>query len=223
MKKLFFAAVVILPLLAVSCSKSSSSNGSSSVKAVDIGLSVKWSDRNLGARSVGDLGDYYAWGETTTKATFTVENYKWVKNGMYQYYGIEEEGSPAFLRPEDDAARVRLGKNWRMPTKENIQELVSTYTNPNYQWTWTRVGGHMGFEIKYLQNGNSIFLPASGLVDNATYRYVEAYGYYLSDELVMDADFLSYIYGLNMEQQHGPGLYRTLRRTEGNSIRPVAD
>ncbi len=31
---------------------------------VDLGLSVKWAVRNVGANSIEDYGDYYAWGET---------------------------------------------------------------------------------------------------------------------------------------------------------------
>ncbi len=40
------------------------------LEAVDLGLKVIWADRNLGADSPSDFGDYFAWGETDTKTSF---------------------------------------------------------------------------------------------------------------------------------------------------------
>ena len=37
---------------------------------VDLGLSVKWATCNVGANSPEDYGDYYAWGETSTKSSY---------------------------------------------------------------------------------------------------------------------------------------------------------
>ena len=45
-----------------------------SIKAVDLGLSVKWANMNVGANSPVDYGDYFAWGETKPKAEYTEEN-----------------------------------------------------------------------------------------------------------------------------------------------------
>ena len=56
---------------------------SSKPKAVDLGLSVKWADRNLGATSPEGYGDYYAWGETTTKSRYSWNNYKWLEENEY--------------------------------------------------------------------------------------------------------------------------------------------
>ncbi|MGM9816741.1 MAG: hypothetical protein ACI304_06750, partial [Lepagella sp.] len=41
---------------------------------VDLGLSVKWATKNVGATSPSDYGDYYAWGETSTKSSYTEDN-----------------------------------------------------------------------------------------------------------------------------------------------------
>lgn len=49
---------------------------------VDLGLSVKWATCNLGANAPEEFGDYYAWGETRPKETFTDENYKY-ETGMF--------------------------------------------------------------------------------------------------------------------------------------------
>ena len=38
-----------------------------SAKVKDLGLSVKWADRNVGASSPEEYGEYFAWGEVKTK------------------------------------------------------------------------------------------------------------------------------------------------------------
>ena len=119
--------------------------------AVDLGLSVKWANANLGARYPGEYGDYYSWGETETKNTYMPETYKYT-------------GNPNFLPAAADAATVKLGGQWRMPTTAEIQELVATRSNPYYQWTWRDKDsyGNDGCEIKYMPTQTRIFLPASG-------------------------------------------------------------
>ena len=121
---------------------------------VDLGLSVKWAKRNLGASKPSDYGYYYAWGETEPKAEYTWENYKWGKVGNQTKYN-KTDGKTT-LDPEDDAATAKLGSPWRMPTSAEIQELLKNCT-----WTWTTQDGKNGYEVKG-PNGNSIFLPATG-------------------------------------------------------------
>ena len=60
------------------------------------------------------------------------------------------------LEAADDAATRKLGSLWRMPTKEEIRELLDHCT-----WNWTTQDGVNGCEVKG-PNGNSIFLPAAG-------------------------------------------------------------
>ena len=43
---------------------------------VDLGLSVKWATCNVGASKPEDYGNYYAWGETTTKSDYSSSNSK---------------------------------------------------------------------------------------------------------------------------------------------------
>ena len=102
-------------------------------KAVDLGLSVKWSNVNLGASVPEETGQFYAWGETRSKETFTVENYRFFANGtnnitkynntmLYAFdeYGIDNK---TVLDPEDDAATMELRGRWRIPTEEEWNEL----------------------------------------------------------------------------------------------------
>ena len=133
---------------------------------VDMGLSVLWASCNLGASKETDSGNYYAWGETETKQSFTKKSYKYFHKGNSpeSYYATKycptiEDGylgytdSFTVLTPEDDAATLLLGTGWRIPTMEEYQELVDNCT-------FTKVSN--GWKVKSNVNGNSIFFPAVG-------------------------------------------------------------
>ena len=98
---------------------------------IDLGLSVKWASCNLGAETPEAYGDYYAWGEVKTK-----ENYKW--NGYKYYEPISKKitkyntsDKKTILEASDDAATIILGKEWRIPTTAEMEELVKKCT-----WKW---------------------------------------------------------------------------------------
>ena len=133
-------------------------------EAVDLGLSIKWANFNIGAFDPTHYGDYFAWGETEPKEEYSWENYKWcdgdyTKLNKYctkEQYGIVD--NQTILQLCDDAAHTKLGGKWRMPTMEECQELVNMCT-----WTWTTVNGINGHLITG-PNGNTIFLPATSAV-----------------------------------------------------------
>ena len=117
-------------------------------EAVDLGLSVKWASCNLGARKPEEYGNYYAWGETVEKDSYTPKNYKWspYKVGKYIKYCTDSiQGYKGFtdgkkvLEPDDDAATVNIGKGWRIPTIEEINELRN-----NCKHKWTTINGIKG-------------------------------------------------------------------------------
>ena len=119
---------------------------------VDLGLSVLWATSNVGASSPSDYGDYYAWGETKTKSSYTEGNSK-----TYNVVMPDISGEPKY-----DAATANWGEGWRMPTDEELEELID-----KCDWQWTTQGGHNGYKVTG-PNGNSIFLPAAG------WRYVSS-------------------------------------------------
>lgn len=141
------------------------------VEAVDMGLSVKWASCNVGASCVYEPGSHFAWAETTTKKNFDESNYKWFEyvdyvDGVFTKYCMDDN-SPHYdgksaLEPEDDAAYVNMGKEWRTPTSEEWNELMDT---TKCSWTWTTINEMEGYEVTSNITGNSIFLPAVG------YRY----------------------------------------------------
>lgn len=131
--------------------------------AVDLGLSVKWANRNVGAKSPTDYGNYYAWGETVTKDEYTVLNYAWFddynNNGEYDFgagelvpIGSDISGTIY------DPAHTTDGGYWHMPSQEEMDELINNCT-----WTWTSRNGVTGYEITG-PSGRSIFMPAGGSI-----------------------------------------------------------
>lgn len=137
-------------------------------KVVDLGLSVYWGSCNLGAESPEESGNFYAWGETSPKSSYTKENYAYYDKSTTQYVNIGSDISGT----QYDAAKVNLGGSWRMPTREEFQELIDKCT-----WEWTQVNNINGYKIT-AGNGNSIFLPAAGYYDAYGLGFENNTGYY---------------------------------------------
>ena len=110
----------------------------------------------VGADSPEEDGDYFAWGETEPKDYYSWITYKW-SNGEYNItkYSTTVDNKTE-LDPEDDAAYVNCGPQWRMPTMEQQKELIENCT-----WTSHTLNGVKG-RLVTGPNGNSIFLPAAG-------------------------------------------------------------
>ena len=139
---------------------------------VDLGLpsGTKWATKNLGAANPYEDGDYYSWGETETKVSFTPDDYKFSTPyaTMSKYNNTDGK---TVLDAGDDTATARLGSPWRMPTRKEILELIDNCT-----WTWTTQDGKNGYEVKSKTNGNSIFLPAAGYHSTYSNSFHESYG-----------------------------------------------
>ena len=110
---------------------------------VDLGLSVKWATCNVGATKPEAFGDYFAWGETSPKNSYTESNYTYSNN-------------PSTLPLNKDAASVNMGGKWRMPTKKECQELIEKCSLEQITQN-----GVYGYKV-IGPNGNFIFLPAAG-------------------------------------------------------------
>ena len=190
---------------------------------IDLGLSVKWASWNIGAEKPEEYGDYFAWGETEMKESYTWENYKWKdeSKGITKYTGLDGD-SKTVLEAQDDAAHVIWKGDWRMPTKDEMKELED---NNNCEWIWETVNGITGFTVKSKKNGNSIFIPASG----AYYSYASStgeYGHYWSSSYHSDTmktnEYASY---MMFTDGHDPESLSYLsdynKRYVGYTIRPV--
>ena len=137
------------------------------VEAVDLGLpsGTKWANMNVGATSPEDYGYYFRWAETTPSVDGDTEN-------SYPYLGVDFGESIAGT--QYDAAMVNWGISWKMPTIEQIEELMENCT-----YTWTAQNGINGAKV-IGSNGAYIFLPASGCrsFSSGTLNFVGSDGYY---------------------------------------------
>lgn len=119
---------------------------------IDLGLSVNWSCMNVGATIPEEIGDYFAYAETSPKNSYTQNNYLYYNyNSGSSYY--TSLGTADISGTVYDAAKIKWGNDWRMPTTNEIKELVDNCT-----WTWTTRNSVEGYEVTG-PNGNSIFLP----------------------------------------------------------------
>lgn len=195
---------------------------------VDLGLSVNWATMNVGATERKSAGYYFAWGETEpaseSKQIFSWETYKWAEGTenddpkMTKYcdrakWGIVD--NKMVLDLEDDAAHVYWGEDWRMPTVEEVNELIEncTFTNQR-QYTF----GEEWITATSKINGNKIFIPFSvfygftGLADELTtfkYTYFWTSSYAPRESMRPSANCFYYLYTWNLSGQ-------------GNMEKPVA-
>lgn len=136
-------------------------------EAVDLGLpsGLKWASSNIGAEMPENTGNIFMWGATTPAekqdcswyiAPFN--NYNSSYNGKYFEEHMSEWLDNYILKPEYDAAHVIWGGQWRMPTKEEFEELMN-------HCTWKKIetiNGIKGYKVTG-PNMNSIFIPGPSL------------------------------------------------------------
>lgn len=170
---------------------------------VNLGLSVKWATCNVGASSPSDYGDYFAWGETTTKSEYTESNSTTYGKSMGDISG----------NPEYDAARANWGGSWRMPSEVEYAELRDGCT-----WTWTSQGGHNGYKVTG-PNGKSIFLPAAGCRFGSSLYHAGTNGYYWSS--TPDESYTQGAYYLHFFS--GDHYVGWDDRLYGHAVRPVSE
>ncbi len=187
---------------------------------VDLGLpsGLLWATRNVGATSPEDYGDYFAWGETTTKSTYYWSNYiycnggydqltKYCYNSDYGYSGFTD--NLTILQSGDDAATANYGG--RTPTSAEWQELINNTTSE-----WTTQNGVNGCRFTG-SNGNSLFLPAAGYLDGSSLTYAGIGGYYWSSSLYTGSPNVACYFAFRSDYQ-SVGISA---RDNGHSVRAV--
>ena len=149
-------------------------------EAIDLGLpsGTLWASCNVGATKPEEYGDYFAWGETKPKEYYNWGTYKWCNGSSSSLTKYTGSDGKTELDLEDDAAYVNWGSSWRMPSLDQIKELID-----NCNWEWTQLNGVWGRKATSKTNGNSIFLPTAGWRDDASLGDAGSYGYYWSRSL----------------------------------------
>lgn len=169
---------------------------------VDLGLpsGTLWATCNVGATMREDCGDYFAWGEIMRKTNYDWDTYKyWSDNALTKYCNNSEFGYNGFtddltvLQPIDDAAIVNWGNGWRIPTKEQWEELNNNTTN-----IWTTQNGVNG-RLFTASNGTSLFLPVTGGYFGHWIEEANMTGSYWSSSLYTDRPDRAYDFGFRSD------------------------
>ena len=173
---------------------------------VDLGLSVKWANCNVGASEPQEYGDYFAWGEVETKESYSSNNYKYYSNGSFVDIGNDISGT------KYDAATHNMGSDYRMPTKAEYEELIS-----RCEWKFVTYRKVRGWKVTG-PSGKSIFLPASGYMLYDWNENISIDGFYWSSNIT---DNNREVYTL-FTTMHDYKMYSNhMNRFEGRTIRAV--
>uniref|UniRef100_UPI0040562542 hypothetical protein n=1 Tax=Alistipes sp. TaxID=1872444 RepID=UPI0040562542 len=177
---------------------------------VDLGLSVKWATINIGGDVESNfVSDYFAWGETYTKESYSKAN--------CSTYGLDIADFSG--DPQYDAARANWGGNWRMPTKEELMELLNECS-----WSW-----HSQTEDRWYgyfvtgPNGKSIFLPLNNRIEMGSLILSGYSGYYWSSTPGEDTNQAYHLVIYNPEKETFPNRVNDYERWIGYTIRAVLD
>ncbi|MBP3774738.1 MAG: hypothetical protein ILA34_05265 [Bacteroidaceae bacterium] len=112
---------------------------------IDLGLSIKWRNRNVGSATPEDPGYYFQWSRTDT--TEFIERDDW--------WG--EVTAPANISGTAyDPARKYINDSWRMPKINELEDLQK-----QCMWIKGERNGQAGY-IVMGTNGNTIFMPFTG-------------------------------------------------------------
>ena len=177
----------------------------------------------MGASSPEDYGNYYAWGEISSKKKYIWANYKYNAGGSddligeFSKYNIDNNrgvvDGRTKLELSDDVAHVKWGGNWRIPTVSDFEELMENCT-----WEWTTQDGVLGYKVtsnKSGYSGHSIFLPAGGAFIYENKDLVGEWGYYQANRIHPDGSSYNYELSFNKvkyEIERGRRLFGTLVR-----------
>jgi len=227
LSKVLALLTMMAAVIVAGCTKPDGpSNGGDNTIAheyVDLGLpsGTLWATCNLGADVPEDFGDYYAWGELEPKEVYDWKSYrygnfvneryeltKYCTDSLYGFEGFVDD--IILLEPADDVVQIQWGTDWRMPTREEWEELLLNTSSCR-----TTVNGVEGW-LFTADNGNSLFLPAAGYWWNGEYN--EGLGLYWSQLINKEFPYRTWGIHFNWDQCHVCG---SSDRCRGQSVRAV--
>ena len=208
------------------------------IEYVEIG-GLKWATMNLGATKPEEPGLYFAWGDvagqyaaTTGTGAFS-KSYEWKttpfnnRNSTYQSTWFSNNQSlwitdDATLKPDYDAANVLIGGGWRMPTKEDLDNLLSNVNREKVtDYNGTGVTGWIC--TSKTDATKAIFLPATGFGSGTGLSNASAYGCYWSSTLAVSNKGNAERLSLGEIQDGKEVVTGNNSRFQGRCIRPVHD
>ena len=187
---------------------------------VDLGLpsGKKWSKKYLGAKTATDEGDYYAWGETSPKdiADFTKENYKLLDGAWGEFRRYHGKDGWKQLMPYDDAATVRLGHKWHIPTEAEVQELFDNCTAKEIT-----LNGQPGIALVSKINNNYIFFRNNGYRSDNKWYFATERVCWTADLYNTDVEAAIFFMIYIDEGNIGTTTKWVAYRSDGMNIRPI--
>lgn len=222
--------VILMMVFAAGCNKPDGPNHGNDQgnelnghEYVDLGLpsGTLWATCNIGAETVEEFGDYFAWGETEPKELYDWKSYqygrfiheryelnKYCTDSAYGFNGFVD--NLTVMEPDDDVARTCWGEGWRMPTIGEWEELFLNTTG-----VWTTLNDVKGWRCT-ASNGNSLFLPAAG------YWWDDAFnadlGLYWSRTINKEFPYRAWGFHFNCDSSH---LCGSSDRNRGQTVRAV--
>ena len=141
-----------------------------SFEYVDLGLpsGTMWATCNVGADKPEDSGLLFQWGRT--------DGYKYGdENNQFKMDDLTTASGKLYKENEildlvDDAAHVNMGGKWRMPTNDQLKELINNTTH-----NAVTINGVKGILLTSNINGQLMFIPFGGWWDDDNFDYA---GYY---------------------------------------------
>ena len=174
---------------------------------IDLGLpsDTKWACCNIGADAPEGYGSLFAWGETEEKTRYALNNYAYLdENEKYDYLGEDIAGTAY------DVSYVNWGDSWRIPSDEQIKELLDNCT-----FKWFSLNEVCGLLVAG-SNGATIFLPAAGYGRDSINGGIGTGGNYWSSTALTENNDA---YGLYFDAE---GWYRGYSsRYDGRTVRAV--
>lgn len=188
-------------------------------ESIDLGLSVKWCSHNLGSSTPEGSGERYAWGELVPYSG----SYAYYSNGNFIDIGNNISGT------DYDVAKATMGKNWRLPTYSEMQELFTKCA-----YAKSEINGIQGYIIEG-NNYNSIFIPYgicstySGYHEDATgytTHYNGSFSGFMTGQLSKDSGSRGRVYSLmfdiTKDEKYLWYCNGTVSRDVPQAVRPVS-
>lgn len=188
-----------------------STDNTNNIKAVDLGLSVKWASLNIKSANDSSKDAYFAWGCTKEQDKYTTDSYPYYKQDISDDTGKLPLGK--------DAAAQNWGGKWRTPTINEWNELIN-----KCEWTEATVDGVTGYNVA--GNGNTIFIPMSGMMSGNELHFENTQGEYWTSECKMsDENHFLDAYGTTITNVSIPFQFVSGNndRYAGFTIRPIYD
>ncbi len=164
-------------------------------QVVDLGLTSGnlWAVCNVGATSPEQTGMRFSWGEVETKTYYSWRNYRWAQGdnlSITKYNNDKDRGTvdnKLKLDLADEAPAAIMGEDWRIPTSMDFNELLKPINCTKKWCKLNGVGGYLFTGVRKGYEGNSIFIPLSGMLDDTVLRFEGQYGWYWSNEIYHDS------------------------------------